>query len=783
MIDSSFRYRVGVDVGYRSLGLAAIEYSAAGQPLRILNAQVVVHDAGIDPEENKTAKTRKETAGVARRVRRMIQRKAKRLKKLDQFLKELGFPTDPYPQDDPYLPWRYRAELATHPIADPKELAAKLSVALRHIARHRGWRSPYDRVENLFTPVEPSTELLGLRERTAAALHRDMPESATPGQIVAAYALTPSVKLRGPKGHLQGKLRQSDYAEEIRQIATMQGFDEAWSRRVIKVVFAAESPRGSALERVGFDPLPGQEKQRRAAKADSSFQRYRIASIICNIRITAPEQSGSRVLTPEEKTQIFDYLWNAGAGTEPSWDDVAAVIGLQRGNLEGVSKPTPDGERAGTRPPVYVTSHRILQCKSKKLQQWWAGAGQAERDCMIEAISFGGASDESTPESVSVNNFLESIEETELAELDIVSSDLPAGRAAYSADSMQRLTDRMLSTADDLHAARMHEFNVSESWAPPAEAIGAPVGNPAVDRVTKAFARWLQAVEREWGAPESVTIEHVRDGLLSEKSARELTRDMEKRRSKNEANLARMLDEHGASAQGRRWDYVRFEAVTRQNSQCAYCGGHIDFHSAEMDHILPQAGPGSNSRRENLLAACHRCNLAKGKIPFAAWAASCGIPGVSVKDAVDRVKHWTDDPKVPKKQALKFRNSVIARLKRTDADPEIDARSMESIAWMATELRHRVSYHFKQSGAETKVDVYRGGITSEARKASGLEWSLPYYGASGKTRLDRRHHAVDAAVLTLLDASVAKTLAERVSIMRGEKYLRTHETWKTYSGA
>lgn len=775
-------YRVGVDVGARSLGLAAIEYSQHGQPLRILNSVVYIHDSGLDPEENKTAKTRKLTAGVARRTRRLIQRRTKRLKALDRVLIDLGLPVDPSPLDDPYAPWKLRAALATERMSDPKKQARALSVGLRHMARHRGWRSPYERVGKLYEQQEPSSQYLALKKRTEDAVGRSLPEGLTPAQIVAVYALTPKVRLRGPEGHLGGKLHQSDNAEEIRRIAEVQGFDDVWVRRVIDAVFAAESPRGSALKNVGKDALPGQTHLPRAPKVHSAFQEFRMVSILANIRVRVAGNKQGRTLTAAEKQTAFAYLANLNPTVEPTWAEVAEALKLERQDLLGVSKPTPDGERAGTRPPVNVTDRELrLAKKPKGVSAWWLGATKESRDALVCAITVGEQLTEGSPDEVAVSEFLAGLEDMEQASLDELASSLPSGRSPYSVDSLRRLTARMLESDDDLHAARMHVFGVADDWTPPADPIGAPVGNPAVDRVTKQFARWLAAIEAEFGVPQAVIIEHVRDGFTSERAAREMQRENEARRRKNEANLARMQEARGITSLGRRYDLMRYSAITRQNCTCLYCGGMITFDSCEMDHIIPRAGQGSTNRRENLVAVCERCNKSKGKKPFRVWAETCGIPGVSVAEAVERVKHWNEDGANTKD--LRFlRTEVIGRLKRTDEDDPIDDRSMESVAWMANEVRARVAQHYKQAGSDVDVMVYRGGITAGARKASGLEWALPYYGAMGKTRLDRRHHAVDAAVLTLMDRSVARTLSERESIREAEKVLRTEETWKSYEG-
>ena len=53
---------------------------------------------------------------------------------------------------------------------------------------------------------------------------------------------------------------------------------------------------------------------------------------------------------------------------------------------------------------------------------------------------------------------------------------LPAGRAAYSLNSLTKLTQLMLEEGIDLHEARKRLFNVDDDWKPTPEPINSPVG-------------------------------------------------------------------------------------------------------------------------------------------------------------------------------------------------------------------------------------------------------------------------------------------------------------------
>ncbi|TCD96125.1 hypothetical protein [Bifidobacterium longum] len=160
------RYRIGIDVGLNSVGLAAVEVSDENSPVRLLNAQSVIHDGGVDPQKNKEAITRKNMSGVARRTRRMRRRKRERLHKLDMLLGKFGYPViEPESLDKPFEEWHVRAELATRYIEDDELRRESISIALRHMARHRGWRNPYRQVDSLISDNPYSKQYGELKEK------------------------------------------------------------------------------------------------------------------------------------------------------------------------------------------------------------------------------------------------------------------------------------------------------------------------------------------------------------------------------------------------------------------------------------------------------------------------------------------------------------------------------------------------------------------------------------------------------------------------------------------
>lgn len=775
MTSATVNYRVGIDVGSYSIGMAAIAIDDDGKPTEILSAISLIHDSGVDPDSAKSAATRLATSGIARRTRRLYRRKRKRLAKLDKFISSQGWPLKEFEEyEDPFYPWRVRAELATTPIIDQQELGEKLSIALRHIARHRGWRNPYSKVTALYTVTEPSDALVSIQEQCATELGRPIPPTTTVGQLIASMNLG-KTRLRGEDSLLAARPRQSDNANEIHAIAKVQGLSNELVKQIIDHVFAAESPKGSAAERVGKDPL--QPTKKRALKASDAFQRYRIAALIGNLRIRGGK--GNRRLTAEETRLIFDYLRSLPAKQEPTWQLVAEQLKIDRGNLVGTAIMTDDGERARAKPPVHETNRLMESTKIKPLAAWWKSADADAQAAMVKALSNAEVDDFDSQAGAQVQEFFFGISDEDQEKLDGLH--LPIGRAAYSEDTLDRLTKRMIDKGMDLYEARQAEFKIPNDWAPPAPEIGERVGNPAVDRVLKATARWLNAAERQWGAPKSVNIEHVRAAFMSKSSARELDRDNQHRAKRNVKVVAEMQEKLGIEGRPSRADVWRFQSIQRQNGKCAYCGTQISYTNSEMDHIVPQAGEGSTNTRDNLVAVCRECNSSKSNIAFAVWAENTSRPGVSVQKAVERTHHWVTDSGLRKPEFDKFRKQVCDRLRRKATDEPIDARSLESVAWMANELRSRIAQKFKDG--DTKVRVYKGALTAKARKASGISGKLEFVDGKGKSRLDRRHHAVDAAVVAFMSHYVAETLALRSNMKFDQELRRKAPQWREFTGS
>jgi CRISPR-associated endonuclease Csn1 len=778
------RYRIGIDVGENSVGLAAISYDDDDHVIEILSAVSYIHDGGKLSGTDKAPLSRLAGAGVARRTRRLRRRATARLKKLNLYLEEQSFP--PELDSQTYEVWHARYQLVHDFIQDEAERNFKLALVIRHIARHRGWRNPwwtFSQVQRAADEKSPSPSLLKMWEN--AALKYSFPDHEICSVGVLGY-------LGVTKGNPNRRLRHSTAEErknreniffdqimaednfaELSAILVKQKIDIQVSTQILKLVFEQKMPH-VPKDRVGDDSLD--PSQKRSTRAGLEFQRVRMLNAISNLRIA--EAGINRPLDSAEFDRTLTFLtdWK-DKSTKPNQSDVAHLLGH---NPAKVKFPTWD-DHQGSIAFFDQTSLEIINKFPEKepLGAWWRQADFLEKSDFVDFITDNSeeAHEDDAP-------FLDLLEEESTAEA-LGGLKLTSGRAAYSRKTYQRILLVMEEQHCSEREAIIQVFQIKSDWQPPLPDINDPIEHPTVDRVLTVVRRFSMACNSKWGIPESITVEHVRDAFIGPASLSKLKYDIAQRTQKNE----QIREELRASSSGkiRKSDLRRYKQIQRQNSQCLYCGTTLIFESCQLDHIVPQSDGGSN-REENLVAVCTHCNKSKNALPFITWAASGAKDRVSLEGATTRLKTW-DRGKQSKTQWTRFLNNVQSRLTLTSEDDSLDERSLGSTAYAAVEVRNRLTSLYLNAlslPAEKcpEIRVYSGAINSIARRSSGIDDFLQLRGKAEKNRLDRRHHAIDAAMLTTLNDSVAVTLAKKNWIKRSEESTGGKTTrWKEFEGS
>lgn len=783
-------YGIGIDVGYRSVGCAAIEFDDDGFPIKTLSLVSFRHDGGLDMKGEKP-KIRKATRGVARRRMRMNRRRKRRLRNLDKVLSNLGYtvPEDPGPET--YEAWTSRALLASIKLASADELNEHLVRAVRHMARHRGWGNPWWSLDQLEkASQEPSETFEIILARARELFGEKVPANPTLGML-GALAANNEVLLRprrsykaeeannpkkaekyladyGTQPLMAAKVHQEDQLAELRRICEVQGIEDQYEI-LREAVFTHVRPY-VPKDRVGKDPLNPAEI--RASRASLEFQEFRILDSVANLRVRTDSRT-KRELSESEYDTAVDFLMSYTGKEQPSWADVAEEIGVP-GNrliapvLEDVQQKTAPFDRSS------AAFEKAMKAKTEARKWWEANDDDQLRSLFIMFLA--DATDDTAEAAVEagLHELFVSWPEEEREVLSNISFE--SGRAAYSAETLSKLSEYMHEHRVGVHEARKAVFGVDDTWRPPLAKLEEPIGHPTVDRVLTILRRFVLDCERQWGRPRAITVEHARTGLVSPAVRRKILSEQEKNREENE-RIRGELRKSGVENPSRT-EVRRHLVVQDQESQCLYCGAVIRTDTSELDHIVPRAGGGS-SRRENLAAVCRYCNAMKSNTPFYRWASP-----EKLKETIDRVRQL-EAFKDPKK--AKMLKNQIRRLKQTEADDPIDERSLASTSYAAVAVRERLEQHFNEGLApddknRVVLDVYAGLVTRESRRAGGIDERILLRGERDKNRFDVRHHAIDAAVMTLLNRSVALTLEQRHQLKREFNETKRENGWRDFIG-
>ncbi|MDA8357891.1 MAG: HNH endonuclease [Actinomycetota bacterium] len=775
--DGATTWRLGVDVGDRSVGLAAVEYDD-DLPVQVLAAVSVIHDGGTGGLNNKTKASRKAVYGVKRRIRRSRERRRRRLAAIDRLLEQAGFVLSSPTGASPLAPWLARRRLIESYVDDDLERAELVGRAISHIARHRGWRNPWISLRALEKLPVPSP---GFTESIEALLAGPSPPAVAPRSIGELGALLSEMPGRrvSPSAHdastqpplLLQRPRQEDVVAELRRICAVQRLEDALTKDLVQAVFEQVRP-SVPVERVGICPLSGEA---RALRCSLEFEEFRIREKIANLRY-ADDNGELHPLDSETAERVVSALlaWDE---EPPTWADVALdLVGL---DSEG-QLVAPEDDRISGNAPIDHTSRAVralLKSKSRTFPGfavWWHNAGRQKRSDVICALV------DATTSSV-----LEGFDAFPDDELTLLAEHLTvaSGRAKYSRLALERLNARMRLDGVAFYEASRREFNLPADWHPPLPSLTEPTGQPTVDANIAAVRKFLASAALRFGPPAQITVEIAREGS---KSPAKIQEDERRRRAGRAWNDQVRAELRASGIENPRpADVWKQTSIGLYDARCLYCGSALSWDGTELDHVVPRADGGVNLRA-NLAAVCVACNRKKGRRPFGRYAKETGV---DLREVVARVRALRYEAGGPfsRTQFRAYQTDLCRRLRRVSADDE-DARDIQATSYAALAVRERLQHYLDDHGIDEPVRVFSGGITAEARWVAGIRIA-ELLGRAGlprgvhRKRIDRRHHALDAAILTTICHGTAMALAARRQERHEREFFLAHsdpgmESWK-----
>ena len=820
------RYRVGLDVGTASLGVAAVTLDGSNNPIDLIWKHVRIFD---EPLEKSQAGLKSKKAGrrAARMQRRQIDRRLGRTKRISALISLLGISIEPSLDSG-----RSLLEVRARAAREQVSLSDLIRIFIR-IGKRRGYAGEFRPKKEgaKLGEVEGGNNDLKI-EMKALADAKGL-ENVTLGEFLYKRWLDGKptklkIKELDDKANSDKNLYalRSQLEAEFEQIWQTQSvfysvFNAQHENKLIKEIFHHaifyQRPLkavGGMVGQCGLEPTHA-----RAPRAQLAFQRFRIEKTLGDLRwgagkradkLTAVQKAVIRQLCDEKEVVKFDAIYKALESADCAKPNGKGL------NLERLSRDEIPGNK---------TNHVF-----NKLDLGEAWHGLDERT-QIQVINF--LADLGSPEQLD-----DTVWHTRLAKVDGTPRQLPeafiafinqlktlekfdrlskmgfeGGRASYSIKALNNVTE-WLDTPwwpegwqgemrpDEEAAIRVcypHTFNQPITLKQQLEAP--PVtGNAVVDGSLRQIRYVVNRMITDLGAPpEQIVVEMAREMSVG------VSKRNERESENNKNRTARIKAEEairGANATVTPSRVRRFLLYVEQGEgHCPYCSRKINLGDAlngaetEYEHILPKSLTQVGLKRSEIVLAHRSCNQEKGnRTPFQAF----GHDGERWQIIQMRAKFFADKKLHRKAKLLLLEDFETEVLTDESIDGFAD-RQFHQTSWIAKEAAQ-----WLRSVCKTPVSVSRGELTAMLRRKWKLETvipqariieGLPILDTEGQVitvdefekyqkiweghraedkanhtdrkldkRIDHRHHLIDAITITLTSRGLFAQMARQYKI-------------------
>ena len=768
-------FRFSFDLGTNSIGWAVYELDAqTGKPKELTRLGVRIFSEGRDPQNKESnAKGRREP----RSHRRQHDRRLKRRGRLLADLEANGLMPPAGPERDALFlenPYELRARAAHEPAT-----MHQLGRAIWHISKHRGFQSN----RRADKDADESGKIATGSRALQAML--DDPNHPTYG----AFLWSRLENAEGARIRLQGSGAKASYDFYPTRTVLQAEFDKIWQvqeqhhqelteglrQRIRDTVFHQRPLKPVVPGRCTFFP-----DETRLAKWHPLAQEFLILSELANLRII--DEAGECGLDLTSRNLIARTLLD---GQSITWAGLRRTLNLGSGadfNLEeGGLKKLAHNEIAA----------RMIGSKKKPgpMAEQWHGFDDDRKVALLERID--QIDDPDALIDALQGDFGFSPETAKaLEQIRLPDGHLrfckKATRAIVAEMRQDNITyDEAVNCAPDLGGIGLNHSDfrpdVGLDMLPPYNRLevlqrmigngtGNPddpderrygkITNPTVHIALGQFRRVMNQLIQHYGKPTEVVLETARDLRKSTDELKNINSEIKKNEARND-RWRQELEEAGLLLPGQRvgdhflrmrlWEEMGRTATDRC---CPYTGHQISLtqlHSdaVEIEHILPQADTFDNSPA-NKTVAFREANRRKGNLSPA--AAALRYPEYFDREAmIARTRH------LPNNKNWRFRPDAM---EKWEAQKSFEDRQLHATGYIAKVTRAYAEALFPKRDADgvrrNHVWVLTGKMTALLRQ----RWALNLGDHNRKDRNDHRHHAIDAAVIGVIDRAMIKQLQD-----------------------
>lgn len=776
-------YRLGLDVGIKSVGWCVLECDENGEPIQINALNSRIFDAAEQP---KTGASLAEPRRNARGLRRRIRRKSFRLERIRKLFSENGIELFETQDDLICLKDEYKnldvVKLRSDAL-DKKLTEAEFARVLYSLARHRGFKS------NKREGAKDSDEgkLLG-------SIRKSEEEMRESGMRTRGEQLYKKYLMEGKPVHNKG----GDYSMCVSRDILVKEIELLFEKqKEFGNNFATDENKEKYLDiflsQRNFDEGPGKGSQYTgshdvkkceiyrdedvAAKGTYTsewatiYQKINNLSIICG--------GDRRRLSNEERQIAVELAKKVDKVTYKAFrkaiklDDDYRFSALNYSEKKKSDKKKNEGESKSDVVEIndvvdslacedkgdFITaknSNKIVKALNDNLKSDIELIDEIAEICtkyksenlfrsaIAESKIIDGRLDEETIEKLSKID-MKGYGHLSLHVLREILPYLEEGMV-YS-DAMQK--------AGHNHSEHNFEKQKYLGTKEVYDAIGG-VTSPVVKRALSQTVKVIDAVIRQYGSPYAINIELARDMSMSKDERDKLKKENDARAAKNEAireSIAKLNAKPTAT------NVLKYKLYEEQDHKCAYSMETLDINHLfedgyyEIDHIIPYSRSFDDSFNNKVLVLKRENQNKRNSTPVE-YFERIG------RDYDEVLAFWKAVYQKRNRKKLEFLQ------KKEINESEWKNRALNDTRYasrmLANLIKDYLLFDEKSKDKYGRVETVKGAITSYLRRFWGVQ----------KIREDGdKHHAVDAAIIACVTPKT-KNKIERYNQIKESRKMR-----------
>ena len=778
------RYRFAFDLGTTSIGWAVYELdTATSRPVALSRLGVRIFDDGLDADgKTSNAAKRRQPRAQRRQIDRRLARRNQLLKDLENadLMPPKGRARDLLFNCNPYL---VRSQAAFEKVS-----LYELGRAFWHMSKHRGFKSN--------RKTDKPDDDTGLIKSANIALRNKLENHRTYG----SYLWSRLQSGEGVRVRALGENATKHYEFYPTRNMLLHEFDTIWNlqkkyhpeltdelceRLRNYTIFYQRDLKPVLPGRCTFFPTKD-----RLPRWHPAAQQFIILQQLANIRII--RDSVEKPLDQEIRTVLFDAL---NSGMKLTWTKVWRIlklgsndeINLQTGGLKELHFNQVSAALIGT------------VKKPGPFKEEWLTYDQTTREDILCKLTESETSED-------LFDWLEktlNLTEAQVEEIEKVR--LPEGHIRFCKEVAEALVTEMRSDTIDysqavLRAPILAEVDINHSdfrqdnglpnlprynevpvlqrmigngtgnLEDPTDKRLGKITNPTVHIALGQFRRVINRLIHHYGKPKEIILESARDLNKSPKEKDEIQKMIKFNTDRNDrfredlekADLLKPGQKVGDRfLKMRLWEELGQTAADRCSpfSGRQICLTELHTDSVEIEHILPFAETFDDSPANKTLAFRDE-NSKKGKLS-PGDAASIGL--FDQQEMVQRTKH------LPRNKAWRFLPDAMQIF---EEQKSFDDRQLHATGYLSKVVRAYSEALFDKTDSDGKqrehVWMLPGKMTAMLRH----RWAVNLGDHNRKDRSDHRHHAVDAAVIGVIDRAMIKRLQDNAKTIGAQTLSR-----------